>query len=217
MKLRHIILLVAATSLLATAAGAVDEGWRLRLNTLYVAPAEQVDFVVGTGRFAVSDSDTGIGGGLNAEYRFSSLLGLELGVLAGGDVDFGFSNMVSMRAASAGVNFHFASGGKTDLYAGPLLAVAQYGDFSAGPLFRPPGSPLPPRVRVTLDDDFAVGANLGVDVPMGEGNWLFNANARYLITTIDAETSSGVHGTVDYDPLMLGVGFGYRFSSGKVQ
>ena len=211
MRIRQVILLISAASLLAASAGAVEKGWRLRLNAFYLDSSAGLDYVRDTDRLTNSGSDTGVGGGINAEYRFSSLVGLEFGVLAGTEVDYGLSDSVSMSATCAGVNFHFATNRKADVYAGPLVAVVQYSDFSAGPLFVLPGSPSPPRIRVRLDTDYALGANLGVDLPLGEGNWLFNANARYLVTKMAAETSSGVHDVVNYDPLMLGFGFGYRF------
>ncbi len=211
MKLRQVVLLILATSLLAASAGAVEEGWRLRLNAFYMDPGDGLDFVRDTGRFAKSDPDTGVGGGIDAEYRFSPLMGLEFGVLAGSEVHFGVFSSVSMSATCAGVNFHFATDRKADVYAGPLAAVVQYSDISTGPFFFFFLTPSPSPIRVSLDTDFALGANLGVDVPLGEGHWLFNANARYLVSSIAAETSGGVHGVADYDPLMLGLGFGYRF------
>ena len=64
--------------------------------------------------------------------------------------------------------------------------------------------------KIKLKSELVVGAVVGVDVPIGQGNWIFNAHARYLHAS--AEPDLGISGLdLDFRPLLLGLGFGYMF------
>jgi len=61
---------------------------------------------------------------------------------------------------------------------------------------------------VDVDDELAVGATVGVDVALGDGDrWLLNAAVRYLDSSLEGPL--GVE--LDLEPLLLGAGISYRF------
>jgi len=120
------------------------------------------------------------------------------------------------RGRPAGLNVHLTPGRKADLYAGPLVAYVTYSDMLIGVAGAPPGSSvfLTP-VSVSFGSEIALGANIGVDVPISQRHWFFNADLKYLDASPDA-TLEGIgalarSGSVAIEPLMVGVGFGYRF------
>ena len=89
---------------------------------------------------------------------------------------------------------------------GPVIAQMFYDDLS----FDVMGD----TARLSIDDDIAYGLVLGVDVLIGEGDWFFNGGLKYLMASgrvkdVDDPGDPGVN--VDFDPLMVFVGFGYGF------
>ena len=58
--------------------------------------------------------------------------------------------------------------------------------------------------------DLSWGVILGLDVPLGDSDWVVNANVRYLNT---GTKFSSVDFALDgnYDPIILSLGVGYRF------
>ena len=58
------------------------------------------------------------------------------------------------------------------------------------------------------DSDFIFGANLGVVVPIGEGNWGFAGSFSYLLSDIALEGGSS---DIGVDPVMLKFGLAYSF------
>lgn len=211
------LLIITSTAL------ASDSPWSLRVNGFYVEPSDTPTIVTGPGIAVSSDNDTGTGGGINAEYRFTPRLGLELGAVVGAHGDFvviaggpgvrwKVSDTLTMSTACAGLNVHLAPAAQVDVYAGPLLALVSYNNMNIA--YDPTGlqpDDFPITAHLTIDDDVALGLNFGLDVPLGESDWIFNTNVRYLVTSMDASVAGGRVETVDYDPLLVGVGFGYRF------
>lgn len=64
--------------------------------------------------------------------------------------------------------------------------------------------------RVSVDNDLGFGAIIGLDIPVGDGGWLFQLNLRHIST--DMEGREGTNRVdVDYDPTIFSIGFGYRF------
>ncbi len=108
---------------------------------------------------------------------------------------------------SLGLDVHLTPGRRADLYLGPVLAYVLYSD----PTFRA----LDETLRVSIDDDFAWGGVVGLDVPFGDRGWHFSGSIRYLRAEADATArdDEGEAGTasLDFDPLAVAVGFGYRF------
>lgn len=210
----------------ATSVAATERGWSLRvdgfsMDTQRGAPrATSPDTVVYVG------DGNGAAGAVSCEYRRGELVGFELGALGGGDylgnfsIRIGpqhadslvYSDTVGFSAIFAGVNFHLTPGDRVDFYAGPSVAYMDYSDITMR-VFDGPGAPFDNimnsyLVRLSFDRDLAIGANVGMDVPFGEGGWLFNLNARYLDTAIEGSAFASPR---NYDPLLFGLGFGYRF------
>ena len=211
--------LILALALLAptATAKAQDKGWQLRVGGVWVDP--QVDFLDnGDGNRIEAGSESGFGLSLGLERRFNPRVGVELGVLSAqpdvtldanlaGGIQFDASDSVNVTAITAALNFHLTPDKKVDVYLGPLLAYATYSDLeydiqAGGQTF---------SSRLTTDDDVAFGAQLGADVALGDGPWSLNLTARYLDIGLDVTDDEGEETDLDFHPLILGVGFGYRF------
>jgi outer membrane protein W len=53
------------------------------------------------------------------------------------------------------------------------------------------------------------GAELGVDLRLGDSRWTLGASAEYLQTSLNA--TRDYWWTSDFDPVIVSLGFGYRF------
>ncbi|MGB3562702.1 MAG: OmpW family outer membrane protein [Thermoanaerobaculia bacterium] len=205
-----IVMLALVTSPVAGA----ENGWRLRVNGYWVDPDGRSTEVESDGVRILTDASSSFGFGVAAEYRFSRRLGTEFGLLGATAVDFEvrqqlpagpvitFIDTTTFVPYFAGVNVHLTPGKKSDVYVGALLAYVTYTDLR---ITAPPGS-----VRVGLDSDIAPGVLLGLDVPVKDRGWFFNASIRYMVADFST-TLAGTRESVDFDPLIVGLGFGYRF------
>ncbi len=216
---------VVALALPATAGAESDfePGWRLRF---YVAAINFDDPQGGTGMFCgggffCGESrygiDIGAGLGVNAEYRFSRTLGVDLGVLGGGGVDVeartarvGSATWVthdtlSYTPLTLGLNIHLTPESPVDLYLGPVVGLVHYG----GLVVHTGASGV--TTRIGLEEDFAVGGTLGLGVPLGDRRWSFNAHLMYLDGSLNGGSRQGSYIDADYDATIYGLGFGYRF------
>ena len=108
-----------------------------------------------------------------------------------------------------GANVHLTGRSPVDVYVGPLVGYVIYSSFNFNVQTSTSG---PIGISVGIADDFAVGAMLGLDVPIGKRGWVFNTNVRYLRTSIDSFDISIGTGeiAIDFDPLIVGLGFGFR-------
>ena len=205
---------IVSLTLFASPVVGAEEGWRLRVNGYWVDPDGQSTEVEPDGVRVFTSASSSLGFGVAAEYRFSRRLGTEFGFLGATGVDFEvrqelpagpvvtFWDTTTFVPYFAGVNVHLTPGKNTDVYLGALLAYVTYTDLR---ITAPPAS-----VQVGLDSDYAPGAVLGLDFPVKDRGWFFNASIRYMVA--DFSTSiGGARESVDFDPLIVGVGFGYRF------
>jgi outer membrane protein len=65
--------------------------------------------------------------------------------------------------------------------------------------------------NVTYKDNFGYALQAGVDVPI-EGNWYFNADIKKIYLNTDAKFNNGtIVADVDIDPVIFGLGIGYKF------
>jgi outer membrane protein W len=188
--------------------------WRLRFNLAWVNPTgDSVSTSAWHGYHKVH-TGTGFGAGLQAEYRASPRLGIELGVL--GAAEFDFTSRYSRRDSrtdlgltgfaplSVGLNLHLTPERSFDLYAGPLVALVSYSTDHVWVDLPLAG------IRLAVDDDWAWGLAAGLDLPLGKRGWLFNANLRYLDTDIlESRGEFRVGGS--FDPVVFSLGFGYAF------
>ncbi len=222
-----IIAAALAGLLLATAVFAAEQepGWRLRVNAYWLDANEGRISPDNTEYRSQVENSAALAGSVAGEYRFGRRLGVELGLLAGADTDYtvvfdggmvAANDTMAFDAACIGLNVHLTPGKKADLYAGPLVAYMNYSDLSLGVAPVDPESlVLLAPLSVSIEDELVLGANLGVDVPIGNGHWLFNAGLKYLAaspgTTLHGFGVAEPHSSAAIDPLLVGVGFGYRF------
>jgi outer membrane protein W len=66
------------------------------------------------------------------------------------------------------------------------------------------------ETKVEVDDGFAYGAVIGIDVPIEGGHWAVSGSLRYLVSSIDMQDAD-VGGEVDINPFEIRAGFAYRF------
>lgn len=224
MTMRALLTLVLCSVLASPAISAAEtEGWRLRLEAFRLEPSDSPTIVDDPGVTIRTNKDTGTGGGIAAEYRFGPRLGLDLSALGAAHGEFRVvitdptaearvSDSLTVGLLVVGLNIHLAPDSRTDVYIGPVLAYMSYSNLNVG--LRPPGPPIgnfPSTVNVNVGDDVGIGAHFGLGLPFGESDWFFALTARYLLASMDATIAGGVTESVDFDPLLLGIGFGYRF------
>ncbi len=215
--LASVLVVGLAGSASADTAPADDEsGWTLRF---YAAAIDFDNSSSGRGPGGRGyDIDIGGALGINGEYRFSRHVGLDFGALAGGGVDIAsrttylegavweVHDTLSFTALTAGPDIHLTPGARVDFYICPMVALMQYG----GLVIRSSG-PTDVVTQVDFDEDFAVGASLGLGVPFGQRRWSFNTNLTYLDSSLDGTDERGLRLDENYDVTMFGFGFGYRF------
>lgn len=195
----------------AVADGQAEPGWRLRVSVASM----DFDSNLTRGGYGI---DIGVAAAINGEYRFNRRLGLDLGAFGGGGVDvvsqrtwIGWSHLdvydtMSVSGLTAGLDVHLTPNSRADLYVCPMVALMQFGglvfDARSGHVV----------TAVDFDEDFALGASLGLDVPLGERRvWSFNAYVAHLESTLNGNDRGDLRIDDDYDVNMLGLGFGYRF------
>jgi outer membrane protein len=222
-KLHRSAAFILAALWAAFPAVAEEGGWRLRLFGFYMGTGDQPTVTDDAGTILTTDNDAGAGIGLDAQYSLNGRLGLELGLALADHGDFrpavalpgavvDATDTMSVSMLSVGVNYNLTPSAAVDVYVGAVVALVDYDSFSisydpSGVL--PAGSPS--NVRVDVDDDVGLGLQLGVDLPLDEEHWILHAKLRYLKSSMDGTGSGAAMPSVDYDPLVIGLGFGYRF------
>lgn len=208
----------------AASASAPERGWRLRVNGYWMDVGEGQVSPSNTEYRSRVENGAAAGGGAAVEYRLGPRLGIELGLFGGANNDYtvafdagaiAVTNTMEFHAGCVGLNFHLTPSTKLDFYAGPFVALVTY-DALVGVADAPPGSTgFPGSVSVNFDSEMTLGANIGVDVPISQRHWIFNATVKYLATNPDTTLEwIGVdsrRASASIDPLAVGVGFGYRF------
>jgi outer membrane protein W len=189
------------------ATAADDTGWRLKLGGVAAKPL-------------LGDGDLAFGGGVGLEYRASRRLGVELSASTAEieeEFTFGFfddsvtiGTALRMTPVLAKLNVHLTPDSRADLYLGPVAGRVMYGDFDVTVHSSFDGETV--RGSVKTEDDWAWGAHIGVDVPVGDRGLFFNAGITWLKAEVEIEDpEEGGTFTSDLDPVIAQVGFGYRF------
>jgi len=198
-------------------ASAQDGNWQLRVSGVWVNP--DIDFTdTSDGDQIQAGADSAIGLGLAFERRVSPRLGIEFGALSAEpdvNLDANFSGGPSLRASdgvsftaiTAGLNIHLTPDGAVDLYIGPFLGYILYGDVG----FRAQLGGETLVQNFLADEDFALGAQIGANFAFGDGPWSVNLAAKMLDTSLEVTNDEGDETDLGFDPLILSVGFGYRF------
>ena len=143
----------------------------------------------------------------SATYRYAPRWGLE--ILAA----LPFAHDVTLNAGGAkvadvkhlpptvSVQHHFTPGRRVRPYLGVgLNATVFFDEDTTGSLA---GNDL------SLDTSFGLAAQFGLDVDIGD-NRVLGFDARWIDIDSDAKLSGAALGTVEIDPLVLGVTFGWR-------
>jgi len=139
------------------------------------------------------------------EYMVTDSIGVEPAVTSTNhDIEItepGFPNLdfgdVDLVTLSASVNFHFLPERKLDVFVGPTVGYAFWGDI---------GDKTFP-VEYSTDDEFLYGASGGLDVPFGESRWGFAAALRLLFAELPVKGGQDI----GVDPIQLEAGVFYSF------
>ena len=198
--------IVLAAFLFAFSCLTVEAGefrWTLRV---YGAMVDSLDDSR-TGTTGVASSvDVGGGLGVGGEFRLSDRLGLELSSLFGGiDIETSMSTGVGSTAEilevdmvplTLGLTVHLSQKSRADVFLAPTVGFVRY--------YRLQTDYTLAGWTATEESGFdaALGAALGLDIPVGSGKWAVSTGLRYMKTA---------GGETDVDVLMLTLGFGRRF------
>jgi outer membrane protein W len=198
----------------AGAASAADERWQVRLAGV----SAQTD--------ALGQADSSQGWGLGLEYRFSPRFGVELGGLTtepegAAEVELFagtrliFESSFRMTPVLARLNVHLLPGRRVDLYVAPVAGYVRMSDVTLRIRAEGTGDARAEEAvfeeRIGTEDELAWGAALGVDIPVGHGGSALTLGATYLRLPLTVSGPDGSEQGGDIDPLLLHVGYGFRF------
>ena len=196
------------------AAEPTDSRWEVRAYGLGLYPSgDDVRNEIGGGSATFGISG-GTGFGVDLEYLLTPAIGLEAALMLGDyEADFRLdtpagplhdSEDISTDVISLGANYHFTPDRRADLFVGIMVAMST---FDGVVFLTEQGL----REKRPFDDDVGAGAKLGVALPFGaDTRWSFNAQVRYLVIIMEAESASGGR-DLDVDPFIPSLGIGYRF------
>ncbi|PWE17820.1 OmpW family protein [Marinicauda salina] len=205
----------AASALVLAGLGApafADQGeWRFRVRAITVQPDESADITPIGGDV---DIDASVVPEFDISYFLTDNIAAELilGVTPHdvtavgtslGDVDLGETTLLPPTLT---LQYHFAPDAQFQPYVG---AGINYTTFFNEDL--PGGSPL-----ASIDYDDSVGAALqaGFDYKINE-RWFFNVDVKKVWINTDVTIDAGglgiVEADVDIDPVIVGVGVGWRY------
>ncbi len=217
-------LAVVASMAWTAPAGAIEQGdWLVRGRVLAVVPQDDsgVVFVGGAPLAGSSVSvDTGYTLDIDFTYMFTDNIGAELllDLTSEHDVD----SEGSLAAVAPGtliqarvlppsllLQYHFNPAGRFKPYLGAGINYSRF--VNVKPTGR--GRAALGLSNVDLDDSFGLALQVGADYRIDD-RWYLNADLKYIdiSTTATANSLLGpVRVDVDVDPLIFGVGIGYRF------
>jgi outer membrane protein W len=215
---RTTITIPTLTLLLALAAGAAapaaaGDAWQLSISGVSAQST------------AASGSGGSLGVGVSVEYRATPRIGVALAGLTGEvdglDIEFflpgGFATEIRMTPILARLDLHLTPGRKADLYLGPVAGHVSLSDVTVNSRGF--------ESRIETEDQAAWGAHAGVDVRLGGGNSFLTAGLTWLDLPLELEFDFDGGGPTlesgtdlvplpaggDLDPLIVQVGWSYRF------
>jgi outer membrane protein W len=179
---------------------AADSDWKLRFGLQLNSPTG--DFV-SAGQTTELDDTTGIF--VSVEFRVNDRFGIESGLDQGSyDIDVsqsGFPTLdfgeVDALALTLNGNFHLMPERKFDLYVGPTVGYMFWDDIDDNVF----------GGTIATEDELAIGANAGIDVPIGESRWSFGGAVRYLATDLAIKGGPDI----GVDPIQVKAGLAFNF------
>lgn len=201
---------------LAAPASAAAGDWLVRLRGIAVAPTDTSSAVLPTFPAATVDVQTAYVPELDFTYFFTDHVAAEL-ILATSPHDImGEGTLAGLKIADVmalpptlTLQYHFNPKGKVD----PYLGVGAnwtifYNEDTTDALDRAIGS-----TDIGLKDSFSYAFQAGLDYRITD-RWSFNVDVKYININTTATLTTGAlvnRVDVDLDPIVAGVGFGYRF------
>ncbi len=223
MSMSKYILFALATTCMATPAIAQEAAnpWQVRGRVITVMPDESADLsVAGAALGGDVDIDSSYVPELDITYFFTDKIAAELilgvtphdvkatnvAAVGGANVDLGD---VTLLPPTLTLQYHFKNDSKFTPYIGAGINYTLFFDENAGPV----------ADDIDYDASFGGALQVGLDVDLDgkPGGWLFNIDAKkiWINTDVTVDFSSALGATVkadvDINPLVVGVGFGYKF------
>ena len=204
---------------LASDARAADPGWGLRAFAAGFDPDTRETIVNPDGQEIEVVAGSALGAGVGLEYRFTTRVGVDLGVMAGApkielsqDVPgFGpvsLSDSMTTVVGTVDLLIHLTPGKSIDLYVGAGVAGIRYGDLSYS--LADLGS-----FDVRVDNDVTWSVRAGIDIALGaDSGWSAVGGVRYIPSSLDAwqiGTPPDATASFDFDIFSFTAGVGYRF------
>lgn len=210
-------LIVAAALLFGAASAHAEQSWIVRGRLLHVAPNDKSGEVSTLPGSSVSvDDDTTLE--LDFTYMYTPTVGIEF-IFGTSRHDLRGEGSIAALGKIAEartlppvvtVQYHFAPGGLVRPYAGIGLNYTRFYDEKTTAALDAALGPT----KIELDSSTGLVGQVGVDIPVGDGRWFVNFDAKYISMDTTARlNSSGTVRTVDVDidPWFLGFGIGTRF------
>lgn len=203
MRAKSVVLIglgVLVLSAVALPATADDTQWTIRFGVLFNNP---------TGDFSeagqTTELDESTGFFVSAEFPVTEKFGVEPGIgYVKHDItvdESGFPSLdfgeTTWAALTVNGNFHLTPESKFDLYVGPTIGYV-FWDSIESDVF---------MADIETDDEFAIGGNVGIDLPFGESGWAFAGALRYLVVDLGVANGDGI----GVDPIQVKIGLSYSF------
>lgn len=217
-------ILMAGSALMGTMAYAEDNPWMVRGRLLGVLPDEGADLSV-AGTSLVGDVDIGdqYVPELDITYFLNDNIAVELilavtphdvdavgvtvpGALTNADIDLGD---VWLLPPTLTAQYHFNTDGRVKPYVGAGVNATFFFNEDEGP--------VADGIEYDASVGFALQAGVDIDLDGEPGGWAFNADVKKIWinpdVTVDFSSALGasLDAEVDIDPLVVGLGLGYRF------
>lgn len=210
---------LAALSLSATPALALDQGdWLVRVRGIGVMPTSDSDGITPDLTAGSVEAQPSVMPELDITYMATENIGIEL-ILATTPHDIDGGGAISslghvgdtwLLPPTLLAQWHFLPKGKIRPYVGAgINYTITYGESSTQALDDALGGPT----EVELGNSFGWAVQAGVDIDIAE-NWFMNFDVKYIDINVDADFTTGAtkrSTNVGIDPVVVGVGVGYRF------
>ncbi|CAM2064507.1 OmpW family protein [Sulfidibacter corallicola] len=209
-------LAILFVTLSASLAFAGDGDFLVRGRLINVAPNDDSSDILTTGTHVTVDD--AFVPEVDLTYFFNKNWGLEIiaatsphdistesGALGGAD-----AGEVWVLPPTLTLQYHFGKDKAVDVYAGLGINYSLFYNYDISDDLKGLGVS-----DIDFDSSFGLAGNLGVDFKLTE-KWVFNLDLKYIDIATDADLeleAGGILDTldVDIDPLVVGIGVGYRF------